>query len=109
MSLEHAERRVVGLLEERWSEFLPLSRIPAPMISSLRKTARFRRWVDKTSHSGGVPMVDLEFEPELVRQMISELGDDPRRWVCPECGEEKESLGQAICDPCRDFIRDGVL
>lgn len=110
-----AAAKVVGVLEERWADHLPNGRIPKVMLRALAKTAGFAAMVDTQLIGGALPLPDLDFHPVVERLpngdlrdlLQEELGDDPQRYVCEDCGEET-GRGKGRCDPCEHWRRTGV-
>lgn len=109
-----AEKEVFRYLEKRWDHVLEGRRIPAAHREKMRRDPHFQALVAKRVN--GEPFIDedLDHTPDVERRLDgevtsridTELGDDPDRYYCPECGEEQEEpLEGEMCGECRGHFR----
>lgn len=106
--VQNAEEKVFRHLEERWSHKLNGNEIPPKSRSVMRRDPAFRAMVAQVLRGEGLAAPDLDVTPEERRDadgtprslFIEEMGGDPRRYLCRDCGDEPVDEERGRCFDC---------
>lgn len=109
-----AEEEVFRYLERRWDHALKGRKLPAAMREKMRRDPHFQALVAKRVNGDPFIDEDLDHTPDVERRLDgevlsrvdAELGDDPERYYCADCGEEQgKPLDGETCGECRGHFR----
>lgn len=115
-TVEKAESEVFAYLERRWpDELAPAGgKIPQAMKDDMKTNPVFQALVQRRLEGDPFVNDDRDHTPDVERtldgkdvshRMMDELGDDPARYVCPDCGEQQPEPLEGPCEECKAHFR----